>query len=291
MTRGIQKLSALKVTKVQKAGMYGDGAGLWLQVSAAGNKSWIFRFMQYGTAHYIGLGALHTVSLSEAREKARQCRALLLEGKNPLAEKEATRQRLRLEAASHMTFAECAEAYIQAHRGGWKNAKHAKQWETTLATYASPIFGDLSVALIDTSLVLQCLEPVWQEKTETASRLRNRIELVLDWARVRGYREGENPARWRGHLDKLLPAPSKVKKVIHHPSLPYGELPAFMELIRQKESISARALEFAILTVTRTSETLNATWAEINVQDKLWIIPKERMKAGKEHRIPLSARG
>jgi integrase len=290
MARGLQKLSALAVSKASKAGLYGDGAGLWLQVSPAGAKSWLFRYMRHGKAREMGLGALHTVSLAEAREKARQCRVMLLEGKDPLAEKQAARQQERLTAAKTITFSECASAYVEAHRAGWRSAKHAAQWEATLKAYAYPAFEGLSVAAIDTGLVLQCLEPIWKEKTETASRLRGRIESVLDWAKVRGYREGENPARWRGHLDKLLPARSKVAKVQHHPSLPYADIPEFMEALRQREGIAPLALEFAILTATRTSEAIKATWQEIDLQAGIWIIPGERMKAGKEHRVPLSSR-
>lgn len=290
MTRGLQKLSALMVSRTNKHGLYGDGAGLWLQVSKTGAKSWLYRYMRHGKAREMGLGAVHTVSLVEAREKARQCRALILEGKDPLAEKHATLQRARLEAAKTISFAECASAYIEAHRAGWRNEKHAWQWQRTLEMYAYPVFEGLSVAAIDTGLVLQCLEPIWTEKTETATRVRGRIELVLDWAKVRGYRTGENPARWRGHLDKLLAPPSKVAKVKHHPALPYEEMTTFIENLRGREGIAARALEFAILTATRTGETIGAKWDEIDMASALWVIPAERMKMGVEHRVPLSKR-
>ncbi len=284
------KLTALAVNKANKAGLYGDGAGLWLSVGKTGSKSWVFRFMLYGKAREMGLGALHTISLAEAREKALQCRKLLLDGKDPLEEKQATQQQRRLDAAKTTSFSDCAEAYIAAHRSGWKNTKHIAQWKSTLETYVYPKVEGLSVAAIDTGIVLQCLEPIWNEKPETASRLRGRIEAVLDWAKVRGYRKGENPARWRGHLDKLLPARSKVAKIEHHSALPYKQLPEFIKSLREQKGIAAQALEFAILTATRTGEIIGARWAEINLQEAVWIIPAARMKAGREHRVPLSAR-
>ena len=290
MARGVKKLSALAVSKANKPGLYGDGAGLWLQVSKAGNKSWLLRYMLDGKAREMGLGAVHTVSLAEARERAAESRKLLLEGIDPLEVKRQRKQQSRLDAAKSMTFAECAEAYIAAHRAGWSNAKHAAQWVNTLKQYANPVFGELSIAAIDTGLVLKALEPIWQKKTETATRIRQRIESVLDWAKVRGYREGENPARWRGHLDKLLPAPSRVAKVSHYAALPYKEIPAFMEALRKSDSIGARAFEFAILTAARTSEAIGARWEEIDMKEGLWVVPGERMKAGREHRVPLSKR-
>lgn len=250
MARGINKLSAMAVTKASKPGLYGDGAGLWLQVTPKGTKSWLFRYMLHGKAREMGLGAAHTVTLAEAREKARLCRTLMLEGKDPLEEKRSRQQQAMLDAAKSISFAECAESYINAHKAGWKNAKHAWQWERSLEMFASSVFGDLPVSAIDTTLVLKALEPIWTKKPETASRVRQRIEAVLDWAKVRGYREGENPARWRGHLDKLLPARSKVAKVTHHPALPYTTIPAFMKDLRDVEGIAARALEFAVLTAT-----------------------------------------
>ena len=188
-----------------------------------------------------------------------------------------------------MTFDQCADAYLAAHRAGWRNAKHAAQWSSTLATYVSPIFGNLPVQAIDVALVTKALEPIWTAKPETASRMRGRIESILDWAKVRGYRDGENPARWRGHLDHLLPARAKVSKVRHHAALPYDELAGFMGKLRAQGGTSARALEFAILTAARTGEVIGARWAEIDLPGKTWTIPAERMKAGREHRVPLSA--
>ena len=289
MARLIEKLTPLTVTKTTKPGYYGDGAGLWLQVSKTGSKSWIFRFTLNDRQREMGLGAIHTVSLSEARAKAKGCRALLLEGKDPLDVRRATTLAAALERAKLMTFDQCATAHIAAHRGGWANAKHAAQWESTLATYATPVIGSLPVASVDTALVVKVLAPIWQTKTETATRLRGRIESILDWATVSQYRQGDNPARWRGHLDKLLPAPSKVAKVAHHAALPWQQAGAFMAALRQREGVAARAVEFAILTAARSGEVRGAAWAEIDLDARLWVIPAERMKAKREHRVPLSA--
>jgi len=216
--------------------------------------------------------------------------SLRTRGIDPIEARAAGEAEKRVVAAKTMTFDQCAEAYIKAHRAGWRNAKHAAQWTATLATYASPVFGKLPVHAVDTGLVLKALEPIWTTKPETAGRVRGRIELVLDWAAVRGHRKGENPARWRGHLDKLLPARSKVRKVEHHPALPFGELPGFLESLRGQEGIAALALEFTILTAARTGETIGAQWDEISEREKLWIIPAERMKAERDHRVPLSRR-
>jgi integrase len=236
----------------------------------------------------MGLGSAELVSLADAREKALAARKLLLNGVDPIEEKKAARASAALEAAKGMTFESCAEAYIEAHKAEWRNAKHANQWGSTLKAYVYPIFGDLPVSRIDVGLVMKALEPIWTAKTETANRLRGRIEAVLDWATVRGYRQGDNPARWRGHLDSLLPRRAKVQKVEHHAALPYAEVGAFMEALRQQEGLSALALEFLILTATRTSETIGATWSEFDLDAATWTIPAKRIKAGKEHRVPLS---
>ncbi|MFV7433501.1 tyrosine-type recombinase/integrase [Pseudomonas shirazica] len=238
MARGINKLSALAVQKAKEPGYYGDGGGLWLQISKLGGKSWVFRYTRNGKTRDMGLGPVHTVSLSEARSKSLEHRKSLLEGIDPLEAKKAKQQEAKLEAARHKTFKECALAYIQANRAGWKNPKHVQQWENTLEAYAYPIIGELAIGAVDTNLVLKLLqqqvgspsEPAqfWYTKAETASRLRGRIENILDWATFRGYRQGENPARWKGHLEHELPARSKVQKVVHHASLPYAEAPAFM---------------------------------------------------------------
>lgn len=288
MARSVEKLSALAVSKTSTPGYYGDGAGLWLQVSKSITKSWIFRYTLAGKHREMGLGALHTVTLSEARAKAKSCRSLLLAGKDPLDARKANQLVDALERAKMITFDQCAAAYIAAHRGSWKNAKHAAQWESTLATYAGPIIGALPVAAVDTTLVVKVLSPIWQDKTETATRLRGRIESVLDWATVSKFRIGENPARWRGHLDNLLADPNKVSKVEHHPALQWQELGSFMAELRKREGIAARAVEFGILTAARSGEVRGATWGEIDMDTAVWTIPAERMKAGREHRVPLS---
>ena len=287
MARGEHKLTARAVAALNTPGRYGDGIGLWLQVSETGTKSWLFRYQKDGRARHMGLGALHTVSLAEARDRARQARQLLLDGIDPIEARNAARLAARAEAAKGLTFRDCALRYIKAHEAGWRNPKHRAQWRATLETYAFPYFGDLSSAAVDTGLVLKALEPIWTAKPETASRVRGRIESVLDWAAARGYRQGENPARWRGHLDKLLPARRKVRAVKHHAALPWSDLPGFMADLRQREGIAARALAFAILTAARTGEVIGARWDEFDLAERLWTIPGERMKAGKPHRVPV----
>ncbi|MGA3342807.1 MAG: integrase arm-type DNA-binding domain-containing protein [Methylocella sp.] len=287
MTNG-KRLTALKVEKVKKPGLYCDGLGLYLQVRAGGAKSWIFRYRTNGKLRDMGLGSVNAVSLAQSREKAAACRSMRANGIDPIDAKRAERAKSRADATRAMTFEQCAAAYIDAHRAGWKNAKHVAQWTATLATYAYPIFGVQPVAAIDTPMVLRILEPMWTTKTETASRVRGRIESVLDWARVREFRHGENPARWRGHLDHLLPKRSKVAAVKHHAALPYDEVPAFMRSLRAEGGVAARAFEFCILTASRTGEVLGARWAEIDIKTKVWTVPPERMKARREHRVPLS---
>jgi integrase len=284
------RLTALKVAKTRDRGMYADGDGLYLRVTEDATKNWVYRYMLDGRPRWMGLGPLALYGLQEARAKALEARKLRHEGIDPIDMRRAQRAKARLAAAKAVTFEQSAASYIKAHRAGWRNEKHAAQWEATLATYAAPVIGALPVQLVDTALVLKVLEPIWAEKPETASRLRQRIESILDYAKVRGYREGENPARWRGHLDKLLPPISKVRKVEHHAALPYAALPAFLTSLREQEGTSARALEFAILTAARTGEVIGARWSEIDLSGKVWIVPPERMKAGKEHRVPLSER-
>jgi hypothetical protein len=246
MAKIISKLSAMAVAKAKTPGLYGDGGGLYLQVSTNGSKSWIFRFKQDGRTRYMGLGSLRTISLAKAREVASKCRELRLRGIDPIAERESTRAAARLDAAKTLTFDECRDAYIAAHQAGWRNAKHRSQWVNTLDTYVSPIFGKLAVQAVDVALVTQVLEPIWSAKPETASRLRGRIERVLDWAKARGFRAGENPARWRGHFDQLLPARSKVRNVRHHAALPFVDLPQFMialQRARGRRSPSVRVCD------------------------------------------------
>ena len=281
MARTTERLTALKVERLtDKPGMHADGSGLYLQVTDNG-ASWIYRYMLGGRSREMGLGPLALYGLADARAKALDARRLRHEGIDPIEAKKAARLRLRLDAAKAMTFKQCAEAFIKAQRAGWHNGKHAAQWEATLATYAEPMIGNLPVQVVDTALVLKVLEPIWTTKPETASRVRGRIESILDWAKARDYRAGENPARWRGHLDKLLPARSKVRKIKHHAALPYSELPSFLIELRSQPGIAARALEFTILTAARTNETIGATPHEINGSEKLWTVPAGRMKAKK----------
>jgi integrase len=288
MPHQVKKLSAILVGKLSSPGYYGDGDGLWLQISGSGSKSWVFRFTVAGKRREMGLGGVNAVSLGLAREKARQCRLLLAEGNDPIVHRDAAKAASALSAARFKTFDQCASAYIKAHRGGWKSAKHAAQWETSLANYASPVFGALPVSDVDTDLVVKALRPIWDIKTETAVRLRGRIESILDWATVSKYRVGENPARWRGHLENLLANPNKIAPATNFPALPWREIAEFMAQLVQREGAAALAVQFAILTACRSGEVRGATWAEIDWDAKVWTVPAKRMKAGKEHRVPLS---
>jgi integrase len=296
--RGFNKLSAISIGRLsqptprangkQRNRLINDGAGLYLQLSSTGSRTWLFRY-RFGTkARAAGLGPLHTVSLAEARIKARKYRNLLLDGVDPIAAKQAQRTGELLAAAKTMTFRECAEAYSTAHRTGWKSAKHAAQWSATLTAYAHPVIGELPVAAVDVTLVMKVLEPIWQTRTNTASRVRGRIEAVLDWARSRGYRSGENPARWKGHLEYQLAARDKVRRVEHYAALAYAEMPTFMADLRAQESVAARALEFTILCAARSGEVLGAHGSELDLNARTWTIPATRMKSAREHRIPLS---
>lgn len=290
MARSIGRLTALAVERVRdKAGMHADGGGLYLQVKNGG-ASWILRYQLNGRTRYMGLGPLALFGLRDARAKALDAKRLRYEGTDPLEAKRQARIRARLDAAKAITFQQAGERYIAAHKAGWQNAKHADQWTNTLATYAAPVIGAFPVQAIDTALVLKVLEPIWTAKPETASRVRGRIEAVLDWAKARGYCEGENPARWKGHLDHLLPARARVRQVEHHAALPYGEIASFVAALRQQEGVAARALEFAILTAARTGEVLGACWSEIDIATKIWTVPAKRMKGRREHRVPLSKR-
>jgi integrase len=290
MARHIERLSALKVERVQKPGMYADGGGLYLRVTSEGAKNWILRYMLDRRPRWMGLGPLTLYGLREARARALDARRKRHDGIDPIDARRAERARQRLDAAKAITFMQCAEAYIASHRAGWRNEKHKYQWAATLSGYAHPVIGALPVQAVDTGLVLKVLEPIWTAKPETAGRVRQRMESILDFAKVRGYRDGENPARWRGHLDKLLPARSRVREVEHHAALPYAELPVFLANLREREAVSARALEFLILTSGRTGEVIGARWGEIDLLDKTWRVPAARMKAHRDHRVPLSAR-
>ena len=284
MARMSNKLTALVVSTIKKPGFHSDGSGLYLQVAPAGGRSWVLRFQRNGRARWMGLGPTDLVSLQEARQKAQDARKLLLEGKDPIDLRRAARQ----SEAGALTFKQAAGRYIDAQKPGWRNEKHAAQWASTLETYVYSKFGDQSVGLVDTGMVLEALEPIWTVKPETASRVRGRIEAILDWATARGYRVGDNPARWRGHLQNLLPRVEKIKRVRHHPSLPYTEIGSFMSELGKAGGVAARALEFTILTGARTGEVIGATWDEIDLTGKVWTVPAGRMKGDREHRVPLS---
>jgi integrase len=272
-------------------GDHADGGGLYLQIrptKAGGmSRSWLFRFTRQGRERYMGLGPLHTIGLADARQKAREARRQLLEGVDPIDAREAERATQRVAKATTMTFKDAAAAYIDAQSAGW-GPKQEEQWRQSLGTYAFPTLGALPVAAIDVGLVMRAIEPLWTTKTTTASRVRQRIEAVLGWATVHGYRQGDNPAKWANHLDKLLPAKGRVAPVEHHAALPYPEIGGFMVELRGREGVAACALQFAILTAARAGEVLGARWGEFNLAERLWTIPANRMKAGKEHRVPLS---
>jgi integrase len=290
MLRAIGRLTALKVEKAKKPGMYADGGGLYLRVTPEGARNWVLRYMLNRKPRWMGLGPLALYGLADARARALDARRKRHDGIDPIDERRAERARQRLDAAKAIMFTQCAESYIASHKAGWRSEKHKYQWSATLSTYAYPVIGALPVQAVDTTLVLKVLEPIWTAKPETASRVRQRMENILDFAKVLGYRDGENPARWRGHLDKLLPARSRVREVEHLAALPYAELPAFLASLRTREAIAARGLEFLILTAARTGEVIGARWNEIDLLDKTWTVPAARMKARREHRVPLSAR-
>jgi integrase len=286
MARQIQRLSARTVASLIKSGgktgRHADGNGLYLSISANGGRRWVFLYRRAGKLKEKGLGSALSVGLAQARHKAEQARRQIEQGADPINEGR--------KSSGAMTFSEAANAFIAANKSGWRNEKHRAQWTNTLRTYADPVIGGLPINRIDVGDVIKVVEPLWSTKTETASRVRGRIESVLDWAAARGYRGSENPARWRGHLEKLLPAPRKVAKVRHHPALPYSEMPAFMQNLSKRPGSGARALEFTILTAARTGETIGAAPAEFDLSNRVWIVPGERMKAGVEHRVPLSSR-
>lgn len=288
MTRRIRILTAKQVEKETRPGYYFDGAGLYLQIAKGGSKSWIFRYTINGKAREMGLGSLVTFSLAEARLRATEQRQLIADGTDPIEAKQARHREARVLKANTITFDQAAAAFIAANEAGWRSSKHGEQWRNTLATYASPVIGDLSVSAVTTPLVLQILQPIWATKTETATRVRGRIEKVLDWAKVQGYRSGDNPAAWKGHLSEALPKPSKVATTAHHAALPWSEMAAFMKALRAMPGTSSLAAQFIILTATRTSEAIESVWTEFDLDTRIWTIPRDRMKGFREHRVPLS---
>jgi integrase len=290
MPRKAPELSALAVRRLTKPGHHAVGgvAGLALQVAPGGARTWILRMKIGAKRRDMGLGGFPDVELAQAREKARAARDLVEQGVDPILQRKQAKSALAIQQASQKTFKRCALEYIDAKSSEWSNPKHASQWANTLETYAFPTLGPLLVSHIGRQQVLEVLEPIWKTKTETATRVRGRIEKILAWATVHGYREGPNPAQWRGNLDVSLPTPTKVAKVKHHKALKIGEVPAFFAALRGHAGTGARALQFAILTAARSGEVRGATWSEVDLDAKEWVVPAERMKAGKEHRVPLS---
>ena len=271
----------LNARKVETAGpgRHGDGRGLFLYVKSSGARSWVLRYQVQGRRRDLGLGAFPDVTLSMARDRAAEARRLIAEGEDPITKKQQAKPK---------TFREAALELIESKRPGWKNAKHAAQWTSTLEAYAFPKIGAVQLVKIETADVLSTLIPIWTAKPETANRVRQRIEAVIDYGSALGIRSGDNPARWRGHLDHLLPKPRKMRAVKHHPALPHAQIADFMAELAQREGVAARALAFTILTAARSSETRGIAWGEVDLEAKVWTIPAERMKAAKEHRVPLT---
>ncbi len=286
----LHKLSATYVKNTKAAGMYNDGGGLYLRVAPSGSKGWIFRYRDRGTGKLrdMGLGSVQTVGLRDARELAAQQRSLLQAHKDPISERKRERAKLRAAAGKALTFDEAARLCHETKASEFRSEKHKNDWINSLTTHVSPVLGKLSVADIELAHVVKALKPIWEKKTETATRTRQRIESVLSWATASGYRSGDNPARWKDNLEHVLPKPSKIRKVNHYRALPWQEMGTFMSNLRQRDRMASRALEFAILTAARSGEVRLATWDEIDLDARLWTIPAQRMKAGSPHRVPLS---
>ncbi len=291
MPKKAKELGPLAVSKLSEPGLHfvGGVAGLALQVLPGGGRTWVLRAMMGGRRRDMGLGGFPDVPLADARSAARRARERIRVGVDPIDEGRAATNALRANQARSVTFKQAALDYLAAHEDGWRNKKHAQRWRNTLATYAFPHVGTVQVSDVELPHVLAILEPIWRGKTETATRLRGRLEQVLDWATARGYRSGLNPARWRGHLDKLLVRPSKIVRIEHRAALPVAELGGFMKALREATGIGARALEFAVLTAARSGEVRGATWSEIDLKAATWTVPADRMQMGREHRVPLPA--
>lgn len=291
MPKLAKELSPIEVSRIHNKGLNFVGVipGLGLQVK--GNaRSWVLRTRIAGKTRDIGLGGFPAVTLAQARESARAMRVKVTQGIDPIQERRERQISLRAARGKLITFSEAMDRFLEDRGAEWRNSKHKQQWENTLTTYAVPTLGALHVKDIGLAHILNVLRPIWKTKTETASRLRGRIENILDWAKVHGYRETENPARWKGNLDKVLSAPTKTKVVKHHPALPYADIGSFMEALTARPGIAAQALQYCILTAGRSGEVRGATWREIDLRKAEWTIPAERMKAGKEHRVSLSPR-
>ena len=291
MPKKAKELSALEVSRLKKPGNHAVGGvtGLYLYVNEAEGRSWVLRILVGDKRRHIGLGGYPTVTLAQARDRAREMRELVLKGIDPVEKRREAARDLKIRQASRKTFEEVAQAFIAYQEHSWKNTKHRKQWSSTLEAYAYPILGQMPVDAITEQSVIAVLEPIWTLKTETASRLRGRIESILDWARVRGHRVGDNPARWKGHLDKVFPAQSLVKKVEHFPAVPVNTVPTFYRRLEGISGVSAIALRFLILTAARSGEVRGAEWVEIDMEQAIWTIPASRMKSKRQHRVPLSA--
>lgn len=290
MPKRSKELSALEIARLSAPGQYAAGGvpGLYLYIEGS-SRHWVLRFTFAGQRRWLGLGSYPAITLAQARENARQARRLVAQGIDPIEERRQAQSVHKLENTQTITFAQAAMGYIADNEAGWKNAKHRQQWENTLSTYAFPVIGRLPVAEVDQDNVLQILNPIWRIKTDTAKRLRGRIEKVLNWAKVRGYRTGDNPARWEGHLDQILPKPSKVKKRRPHPAVPYKNVPQAVRQIAATPGRAPQALIFTLLTAARSVETFGVVWSEFDFDRHLWIVPAERMKSGRIHRVPLSA--
>jgi len=290
MPKKVTEMSALQVGRLKAPGFYAIGgvAGLYLQVVESGARTWMLRAMMGGKRRDMGLGGFPDVTLAQAREKARSARQRLEEGVDPIEERRQARSALAASRAAAKTFEDCVEGFMKAKESEWRNPKHRQQWQNTLDTYAGPVMGQLLVGDVALPHVLKVLEPIWHDKTETATRVRGRIEQVLDWATVRGYRKGDNPARWKGHLDQLLAKPRKISKVEHHAAVAVDDVGAFLVDLRAMDGMGARALEFAVLTAARSGEVRGALWSEFDLKAQLWTVPAERMKGKVEHRVPLS---
>ncbi len=292
MPKLAKALTALEVSRLAEPGLHSVGGvpGLHLRIKPSGAKGWILRATVGGKRRDIGLGGFSPsgMTLAKAREAAIRARDQIRAGSDPVELARAARSEIQAARAKALTFQQCSQSYIEAHEASWRNDKHGQQWRNTLEQYAYPVIGSMLVREVELAHILKVLEPIWREKTETASRLRGRIEKVLDWAKGRGYRSGDNPAAWKGNLEAQLPKPGSIARVEHHSALAVHEVGAFMQVLRSCSGMGARALEFAILTAARSGEVRGATWAEIDLETRVWTVPAERMKAGREHRVPLS---
>ena len=292
MPRKAAELSPLSISRLKDPGLWAVGgvSGLYLHVNARGARSWILRVVVGDKRRDMGLGGYPDIGVADARQKAREARLKIEQGIDPILLRKQAKSELMALQATDKTFEQAAGEYIKIHADSWSNDKHRKQWESTLAAYAFPVVGKLSLRDIRQEHILKILEPIWTTKTETATRVRGRMESILDWAKVKGLRSGENPAAWKGHLDHMLPAPTRLKKVEHLTAVPVREMPDFMIKLRQAAGTAAQALEFLILTAARSGEVRGITWQEVSLEDALWIVPAERMKMKREHRVPLSDR-